>query len=85
MRKYLPGGRCGGSVMESCKKEDTQGINTSLNALLAQRDAQIAQLFQPQPQQTPLTQQQQTQIVLVEQKKQPSKEQIINTILDGDY
>ena len=83
MRKYLPGGRCGGSVMESCKREDTQGMNTSFNALLAQRDAQIAQLFQPQ-QQSSLTQAQ-TQIVVVEQKKQPSKNQLIQTVLDGDY
>ncbi len=81
MRKYLPGGRCGGSIMESVKKEDTQGVSASFNALLAQRDAQIAELFQPQPQQI----QSQTQIVVAEQKKQPSKDQIIQTILDGDY
>ncbi len=83
MRKYLPGGRCGGYSTEM-KKEDTQGTNASFNALLAQRDAQMAQLFQPQSQQPPLTQPQ-TQIIVVEQKKQPSKDQLIQTILDGDY
>jgi hypothetical protein len=77
MRKYLPGGRCGG-VTESIKKEDTQGISTSFNNLLAQRDAQMAQMWEKK----------ETQLVLVqpkEEKKQPSKEQLINTILDGDY
>jgi hypothetical protein len=83
MRKYLPGGRCGGN--ETQKKEDTQGVNSSFNNLLAQRDAQIAQMWAPQT--TPLTQTQ-TQIVLAqpkEEKKLPSKEQLIHTILDGDY
>lgn len=80
MRKYLPGGRCGG-VTESIKKEDTQGISTSFNSLLAQREAQMAQMWE-KPAKI------ETQIVLVqakEEKKQTSKEQLINTILDGDY
>jgi hypothetical protein len=83
MRKYLPGGRCGGSVMETCKKDDTQPIvNASFNALLAQREAQIATMFQSHNQN-----QTQTQIVVVQPKeeKKVSKDQIINTILDGDY
>jgi hypothetical protein len=76
MRKYLPGGRCGG-VSESVKKEDTQGVNTSFNSLLAQRDAQIAQMW-AKPE---------TQLVVVQPKeeKKHSKDQLINTILDGDY
>jgi hypothetical protein len=81
MRKYLPGGRCSG--VESQKKEDTQGISTSFNNLLAQRDAQIAQMWAP-IQKPPLTQ---TQLIVVQPKeeKKDSKEQVINTILDGDY
>lgn len=81
MRKYLPGGRCG--TMESIKKEDTQGVNTSFNDLLAQREAQITQMWAP-IQKNSLTQ---TQLVVVKPKeeKKDSKEQVINTILDGDY
>ncbi len=77
MRKYLPGGRCGGSTPSV--KEDTQGVSSSFSALLAQRDAQIAQLWTPQ--------QQQTQIVVkkVEPPKQTKKEDLVNTILGKDY
>jgi hypothetical protein len=79
MRKFLPGGRCGGST-ESIKKEDTQGVSTSFNSLLAQRDAQIAQMW-AKPAKT------ETQLVVVQPKeeKKHSKDQLINTILDGDY
>ncbi len=81
MRKYMPGGRCGGSG-ETIKKEDTQGVNNSFHSLLAQRDAQIAQMWTPQQTQN------QNQLVVVQpkqEKKLPSKEHLINTILDGDY
>jgi hypothetical protein len=52
MKKYLAGGRCGGSG-NSQEQKDGQGVNQAFQQMLAARDAQMAKLFnQGQTQQT---------------------------------
>ena len=43
-RKFLAGGRCGGTSAPGTK-EDTQGVQTSFSQLLAQREAMDAKMW----------------------------------------
>ncbi len=47
MKKYLAGGRCGGGGSGSQEQKDGQGVNQAFQQMLAARDAQVANLFNP--------------------------------------
>ncbi len=82
-RKYLSGGRCGGSSGNQIIKEDTQGVKQSFSDLLAKREAMDAMMWKTSE---PLTQQ---QIISIPQKqvdltKQQQREADIKCLLEGD-
>jgi hypothetical protein len=83
-RKFLAGGRCGGSSSVCpITKPDTQGTNASFQNLLAQREAMDAKMWS-----APEKPQVQTALVVVEQKqntKQQQKEIDISCILGNDF
>ena len=47
MKKYLAGGRCGGSGSGSGEQKDCQGTNQAFQQMLAARDAQVSNLWKP--------------------------------------
>ena len=87
MNKYRPGGRCGGD-----SKGDTKcnpEFNSSLAALMAQRDKQDA-LFTSPISQTPVHQTKpkhtgKNQLVITETTPKPNKDAYIQLLLEGDY
>lgn len=79
MRKYLPGGRAGGS--SQTYKEDTSQTSQAFSQLMAAREAQDNMWTQPFNTQQP----QSNAIVIKEEPKQiPNKKDLISIILDGD-
>lgn len=81
-KKFLPGGRCGGTSVQT-PKEDTQGVQTSFSQLLAQREAMDAKLWA-----APSTEKKEFALVAVEQKQlsqQKQKEVDISCILGDDF
>ncbi len=87
-RKYLAGGRCGGSsVCASVQKEDTQQVSASFQQLLAQREAMDAKMWLPpsvavesKPQQALVVIQETQQVSKIKQK-----EMDISCILGNDF
>jgi hypothetical protein len=94
MKKYVAGGRCGGTESSSTHK-DTQGVNQAFSNMLAQRDAFVNTLYKPSSNTPPLTNvnqninSNQNSIVVKNNKpsNQLSKEEamkIINTYSDSE-
>jgi len=84
MNKYRPGGRCGGD-----SKGDTKcnpEFNSSLAALMAQRDKQDAAFsgppVVPEAKKTPVAK---NQIVITETTTKSTKDAYIQLLLEGDY
>lgn len=87
-RKFLAGGRCGGS--SACgTKEDTQGVSSSFAALLAQRDAMDVKMWAA-PTKVEETKTIQTQTTLTVVKKEvlqqsQQRKADIDFVLEGDF
>ena len=90
-RKYLAGGRCGGSsVCASVQKEDTQQVSASFQQLLAQREAMDAKMWATPT--VPLAEPPKavTTLVTLDVKttklsKEEQKQADINCLLGDDY
>ncbi len=81
MKKFLPGGRCGGS--NPCVKEDTSQTSQAFSQLMAAREAQDRMWTQPAttiPSNIPS----QAIVLVKEEQKPPNKKDLISTILNGD-
>jgi hypothetical protein len=77
MRKYLPGGRAGGTTQ--FLKEDTSQTSQAFGQLMAAREAQDKMWTQPQEQQI-----QSNTIVVIKQQPQINKKELISIILGED-
>lgn len=87
MRKFLPGGRCGGGG-SSVERESNPQTNAAFDALLVAREAQTNAIWKQPPLTQPQTNTQKNtqQALVVIQKKPPaSKEDLINRVLEGDF
>jgi len=87
-RKYLAGGRCGGSTFSSVQKEDTGVVNTSFQQLLAQREAMDAKMWAPPTQETITHEPKQQSLVVIEKTvvtKPQQKQSDIDCILGNDF
>ncbi len=89
MNKYRPGGRCGGD-----SKGDTKcnpEFNSSLAALMAQRDKQDAMFTSPSSVEIEVKSKAKTkpeaknQLVFTETTTKTNKEAYIQLLLEGDY
>jgi hypothetical protein len=99
-RKFLAGGRCGGTSAPGTK-EDTQGVQASFSQLLAQREAMDAKMWaaptkEEERKGTPpfgepkgsLTQTQTTTLAVLKQEvlsNQQQRKADIDFVLEGDF
>lgn len=84
MNKYRPGGRCGGDSKGDTKSNPE--FNSSLAALMAQRDKQDAAFASSVPvaemAKKPAVK---NQLVITETTSKPTKDAYIQLLLEGDY
>lgn len=88
MNKYRPGGRCGGDKPNTETNSGNSGspeFNSSLAALMAQRDKQDAMWVGPTSQDKTEVKPEVKNQIVVKPTPKPNNDAYIKLLLEGDY